>query len=128
MVDKRRYPRIPFREPIHFVVKQGGARSEEVQQQEGSCLSCDLSPGGLCLRLEDFLPLHTELNLDFRLDRDQYIEAEGQVVWIQKIPHAENYQIGIQFDRSQHYFLNREIHKYLESQGVSAQSSLQNDN
>lgn len=93
MDDHRKSPRVDFREPVRYAVKD----SERGPGRGGDCLSCDLSAGGIRIRADEFIPLQADLTLDFNLQPDAPLAMEGRVAWVQKVPHAETYQIGVQF-------------------------------
>lgn len=93
--EKRRFRRVNFKKPLEF---------QTVEQRDGQpCLvkaatvSCDISEDGLRLYTYDFVPLGQELVLHFYLSEDIPLKVSGKVVWVQKIPHGEMYQVGIKF-------------------------------
>jgi len=97
MSEHRKFVRIPFRRPVSYdsireVPVEGGS-----QMVKGGCLGCDVSKGGLRSTINRFVPLNTSLLLNFSIDPQHSIELEGKVVWVQKVPNGENYQIGMQF-------------------------------
>jgi c-di-GMP-binding flagellar brake protein YcgR len=89
MEEKRRYRRVNFREPVLYRPLNS--------QQETGCLGYDISSGGVRCAVNDFIPLGQELNLTLHLKNEQVVELTGRIVWIQKSPHSENYQVGLRF-------------------------------
>ncbi len=70
-----------FKDPTHF----------------GGWLSCDLSEGGMRVKLNDFIPLHTELALQIRLADETIMDCTGRIVWVEKNRFGDNYQAGLEF-------------------------------
>lgn len=107
MQERRRYKRIPFKEAVHFDLSQ----VENIQSIYGGCLSCDLSEGGIRLYFNEFLPKKSPVQVDFVLKNDEVVNIGSQVVWIQKIPHAEYYQVGLEFIHTKESLLPKSILK-----------------
>ncbi len=64
----------------------------------GSTLTKDIGEGGVRLIFDKFIPLNTEFILELGLDKfTNMFNALGKVVWIQKFPHSERYQCGMEF-------------------------------
>ena len=103
MDEKRTARRVIFRRPIQFEVVGGSLPAVEAGLGEvqgkcfGGCLGYDLSLGGIRLYANDFVALDTPLTVSFSLFNNDVINAEGRVVWVQRIPHSEYYQVGLQF-------------------------------
>jgi hypothetical protein len=90
-VEKRKFSRIDFREPVHYQFP--------APNKYGGCLSQDLSEGGIRINLSEFVALNTEITLEMRMKNLPVpLTMSGRVVWVSKIPHAERYQVGIAFD------------------------------
>ncbi len=105
--EKRKCTRIRFGEPIDFHVKDGS--------RYGSGLTRDLSEGGLKLTFNDFVALNTEFNLQFRLGNNEFVECLGRVVWIEKLPFAEQYQAGLEFIGEETKFNSQtRIHQFIQ--------------
>ncbi len=87
--DQRKFPRTGFREPVQY-------RSLDKDIFIGSA-GYDLSEGGVRFATEDFIPLNSEvmINLQFKPEREAKLAA--RVVWIQKVPHSDNYHVGCEF-------------------------------
>jgi len=90
--NQRQFPRIDFAEPVEYRLNEGIPAS-------GS-LGYNISEGGVRLRTDQFIPLNADMVLNFRLNSDAPLSVPGKVVWVQKVPHAESYQVGVQFDDS----------------------------
>ena len=90
--NKRQFQRIRFAEPVEYRLTEGIPAS--------GCLSYNISEGGIRLKTDQFLPLNADMILNFRLSTDEPVSVNGKVVWVQKVPHAENYHVGVQFDHS----------------------------
>ena len=105
--EKRRYRRIPLRQPVQFQSQHSAL--------EGGSLSCDLGEGGVRVDMYDFLPLNTEVTLEIRLAVERVIEYVGRVVWIQKFPFAERYQVGLEFSGDKTFLAaKRQLHDLIE--------------
>ncbi|HPN57169.1 MAG TPA: PilZ domain-containing protein [Candidatus Omnitrophota bacterium] len=115
MFEKRRYKRIVFREAIEFHVLPGGPAGHGVPLPSfGGCLSWDLSEGGLRFRAYSFIPLNTDLSVEFSIDHDQSVTLIARVVWVQKLPHSEQYNLGLEFAKTpQNIHGQRLLHRYL---------------
>lgn len=70
-----------FKDPRHF----------------GGSLSCDVSQSGIRIHLNEFVALHTELNLRVKLKKDQFVDCRGEVVWVSQQPYSDRYQAGLKF-------------------------------
>ena len=107
MEENRKYKRVTFREPIRY--------SDSPFNVGAGSLSCDLSEGGLRCYSEEFIPLNSEMTMELKLENSQKVQLKGQVVWVQRVPHAERYQVGIKFNESERNLLpRRQIQSYLE--------------
>src|SRR3989338_89666 len=87
--EKRRYRRILLRQPVQFQSQHSAL--------EGGSLSFDLSAGGMCVDMYDFLPLDAEVTLHVRLAIEKVVEYVGRVVWVRKYPFADRYRVGLEF-------------------------------
>ncbi len=105
--EKRRYRRIPLRQPVQFQSTNCGV--------EGGALSCDLGEGGARVDMYEFVPLNTELTLQIRLALERVIEYVGRVVWIRKFPFADRYQVGLEFSGDKTFLAaKRQLHDFIE--------------
>jgi len=107
---QRRYKRVVFREPYQLTTRKG--------ELLGSSLSFDLSIGGIRLRAEDFLPLGSEVSIRFSCKEDRLLTMNGKVSWVQKVPHSDAYQIGVEFDEAQeNLYWKTLIRDFVKEQG-----------
>ncbi len=98
--DQRRFSRIEFRESVEYEVRDA--------RHFGGCLSCDLSLGGMRINFEEFLPLHTLVNVRFRDQSGRWVDLVGKVMWISKLPHTDRYQMGLKFVEEDNLKVNPE--------------------
>ena len=108
MLDERRNSnRIDLRVPVQYRTKS--------KEQTIGCLSHDLSTEGVGINVEDFMPLNSEVSLQIGLQPNKVVEINGKISWIQTIPYADRYRIGVRFeDDDVSYFAKQEIKKFLE--------------
>ena len=89
MEDKRRSRRINFREAVQFQTKS--------YIEPAGCLACDLSESGIKLNNNGFIAPNEEMSLTLQLAWGNQINLQGRVVWVQRVPHSEYYQMGLEF-------------------------------
>ena len=87
--EKRHSRRVRSAKPVRFQLKD--------TSRFGGCLSCDLSEGGVRLRLNDFFPLNTELSLQIQLADESIVECLCRVAWIEKDRYGDFYRGGLAF-------------------------------
>lgn len=88
--DKRRFPRLPFKEAVKF-------QTGEFSSPDGS-LSKDLSRGGICLTVNEFIPVKGEVIVYLQEHKEaQIVELRGIVAWVKILPESERYLIGVEF-------------------------------
>jgi Tfp pilus assembly protein PilZ len=103
--DKRSFRRHSLKEAVRVQFK-------DPTETVGS-LSCDISEGGVKISCNDFIPLGTEVELQVKLSDLQVVYCTGCVVWIQKVPHCDRYQAGLEFtDDSLIFDARSRIHFY----------------
>ena len=90
MEEKRRFKRVPFKEPVQFRTPS--------QMEPGACLACDLSEVGIRLNSDKFIPLQERMALTLQVGAGNPINVQGHVAWIQRVPHSDYYQMGLAFD------------------------------
>ena len=98
--EKRKFVRVPYREPVHYTAMGG-------PDGFGGCVAYDISEGGLKLKLNDFIPLNAEIHLSVTLGpttSTRTFALNGRVVWVQRVPFSEWYQVGVEFTNSQTEF------------------------
>jgi|GEM_PF-955850 len=113
--ERRKAKRVEFRQPIQY-------RSRESEQLQGS-LGYDLSEGGLRLQTESFIPLKKPLSIHMELGSGQSVEMDGHVVWVQLVPHAERYHVGLSFEdvkavADPNTNSKKIIHQYIKSRQI----------
>jgi len=87
--EHRKQKRVKFSEAVNLQFTD--------PQRDSGTLSCDLSEGGLCINLNDFVPPNTELNVQVNLGPQKVIEHLGRIAWVNKLPHSDRYQAGVEF-------------------------------
>ena len=89
-MDQRKHPRFSFTEPV-------GYQTNEASLPAGA-LAGDISRGGVRIRVQQFIPLRTVLELKIHMTNpDRIVPVKGQVMWVREVPHSEVYDIGIRF-------------------------------
>ena len=87
--ERRTSRRFNLHEPVQFQFIEAGPFI--------GGMSRDISETGIRIRLNDFVPLGTELVLRIQIAAQRTIECVGRIIWVQKLPHMENYQAGVHF-------------------------------
>ena len=107
MEDKRRFRRVAFKGPVQFRTKSQG--------EPAACVAYDLSERGIRLNSSDFIPAREEMVLTLQMDFGVQIDLPGRVIWVQRVPHAENYHIGLEFVQPADNQVLHELQEYIES-------------
>lgn len=89
--ERRRYPRFNTHLPVRFQLKKQSSKF-------GYTSSKDISEGGIRLILNEFLRPKTEILLE-TIILGRVVDPEAVIVWSQRIPHSDDYQIGLEFSR-----------------------------
>ena len=111
MHEKRQYKRIDFRKAVRLQIPG--------KDRATGCVSRDISEGGIRIHVSDFVPVNEEIMMTFALDTGEVIGEIGRVVWVQRVPHGESYQLGLQFmDKSSNYLGKKRIRQYIESHQI----------
>lgn len=106
--ERRAFKRVIHAEPVQLQLT-------EYTPPVGS-LAKDLSEGGLRLRINEFIPLGTEISVNVQLAPGKLVESTAEVVWISQIPHSESYQVGLEFQNLNSLLSSRqEIHTFIDS-------------
>jgi len=97
----------------------GHSESVQLQFKESSqfygSLSSDLSEGGVRIRLNEFMPLNTELSLEVRLANENLVSCAGRVVWVEKARFGDSYYAGLEFSKNDSIIINQQkIEKFLK--------------
>ena len=112
LTQRRSFQRVKFTEPVQFQYKGTSVY--------GGSVASDISEDGIQLKLNDFFPIHTQINLQVHLSHEKVIECIGRIVWIEQLPYSERYKAGIQFiPNSVSGEPKEEIHRFLLSQKSS---------
>ena len=111
--DQRKSLRVKFQEPVQYHFKEA--------KNFGGCLAYDLGIGGIRVNFHEFVPPQTEIKLQLQLGQNQkLVDLMGHVVWVQKIPYSERYQVGVEFKWPDFLSSSKnEIFKYIHSQKPS---------
>lgn len=115
MEERRRFKRVTFGEPVEYHMIEEPIVSAFEGNKFGGCAGCDLSEGGVRLQLNNFVPLKAGMSVTFSLLKNPVTGLEGRVAWVQKVPYAENYQMGLEFQETGSIFQTRaDIRQYVE--------------
>ena len=108
-LEQRKTTRVAFKEAIGYEVRG--------LDLSGGTLACDLSETGLRMILDRFIPLNTEIKFKLRFgSNSRMIEVLGKVVWVQRVPFSERYQVGIKFVGTNSYpQVKSRIHQYIQT-------------
>jgi len=87
--DKRQFKRVELKDEVSL-------RFNDSENNFGS-LSSDIGLGGVKINCHEFLALGTEVVLEIKLNKLEVIHCTGRVVWVQKVPHSNRYQAGLEF-------------------------------
>jgi c-di-GMP-binding flagellar brake protein YcgR len=105
--ERRKFPRVDFREPIKFQTPSSSAN--------GGCLGRDLSEGGLRINFESFVKPNTAMGFELRLaPAQETVSLEGRVAWAYQVPLSDRYQLGIEFIGANEEH-QKDIRKYIIS-------------
>ncbi len=88
--ERRKIPRIKIRAPVRYQIKSS--------KSYGAALTSDFSQEGLRFTCDEYVSPQTEFVLEvFLAELTRNIHANGRVVWSQRLPHSNRYQLGIKF-------------------------------
>src|SRR3990167_4455124 len=91
-MEKRRYGRLASRVEIQY------RKIGETPHSPVGSLAYDISGGGVKLLAHEFVPMGTKLRVGIPLEYPmKMINAVGRVVWVQKRPYTEQYDLGLEF-------------------------------
>ncbi len=89
MDNRRLFTRFPFSEPVGYQASESTSNGS---------LSKDLSAGGVRIVVNEFIPLHTELQVKLHLQNPlRLVDVKGHVVWVRELPMGEQFEVGIEF-------------------------------
>ena len=90
MHERRQYIRIPESAEISYRRLPGTKAS--------GYLTLDISRGGICFLVHEFLPVNSILKVKLRLKKDYFtFEALVRVKWIKEDTIASRFEIGVEF-------------------------------
>lgn len=61
-----------------------------------NALTHDLSENGLSFTTSDFIPVNTQLFVAI-FTKEEPLRAGSRVVWVQKVPFSDRYNVGLKF-------------------------------
>lgn len=71
--------------------------SLDIPQPITSALVMNISIGGVCIQIDEFLPMQCHLTVYLQLPNQPAVEIHATPVWIAKLPHSDKYEIGARF-------------------------------
>ena len=105
--EKRGCERVRFSESVRFQLKEA--------QQFVGCTARDISESGICVTLNDFVPLNTQMVLQVQLALERMVDCIARVVWISKLPYSDRYQAGLEFEEAGSLMMTqRKIHQIIQ--------------
>jgi len=87
-VEKRRFPRIPYNSQIRYQVR--GSKDFD------NVLGKDISSGGLRFSNDEYIAPKTVLMMEVNI-LAKVLNFIGKVSWTEPLPHANDYQFGVEF-------------------------------
>ena len=107
-MERRRSKRVTFREPVQYQFT--------TQSAYGGCLASDISEGGIKINFNNFVPLGAEMAFQIFVNSIKMVKCVGRVVWVQKFPFSDRYQVGLKFEDSDSMTDSRkELRQLIES-------------
>jgi len=105
--EQRQSLRVSLYSPLRFQIKSS--------RKFGSTVSRDISLGGIRFLTDNFVPVGTSMILEVNLgDTPNIVNAIADVVWTQKLPHTDRYQMGLRFSEIGEPY-HQEISDYINS-------------
>ena len=117
MEERRGNNRVPFRKAVQYFIPDKSAAGSLVQS--GGCLGCNISTKGLRFYAQDFFPPATMVHLTLPLLTEGSLTVAGYVAWVQKVPHDENYLVGVRFDDGLGNLERSRLQRYVQLHAVS---------
>lgn len=108
--ENRRHPREKMIADVYY--------KDEKKQLYGGCVAKNVSESGVCINIEEFIPVGTVLDLQFKLPLSPiafYVKAK--VVRINKIPYSEQWEAGLEMVMDVNY--ERLVRQYIAMQKLS---------
>lgn len=105
--DKRRHQRKKMPAGVYY--------KDEKKQSFDGCIAKDVSESGVCIRLKEFFPIGTVLDLQFKLPLSlSAIYVKGKIRWINKMSYNEEWEAGLEIFMDKHYM--ELVQKYINSE------------
>jgi Tfp pilus assembly protein PilZ len=77
---------------------------DEKNLLDGGCLAKDISEGGVCIKIKQFFPVGSILELQFKLPlTPEIFHVKGRIMWINKTPFNELWEVGLEIIEDRHY-------------------------
>ncbi len=87
--EKRAFPRFSFLQPVTYT---------QAELTPNGGVAGNISLGGIALKVQEFIPVGTLLELQIHLEQSpKIIWAKAQVVRIRELSSEDCYEIGLQF-------------------------------
>ena len=86
--EKRRFPRIPLRIPLHYQVRGTSKFNNTIIN--------DISLGGLGFTNNEFIASNTALALELDI-LFRVLRPIGRVAWSSPLPHSDRSRLGVEF-------------------------------
>lgn len=84
----------------------------------GGCVAKDISLGGVCIKIGEFFPVGSILDLQFKLPLShQAFNVKGKIMWINKKPYNEEWDVGLEILKDATYL--KLVAQYLNSKSPS---------
>ncbi len=92
MIERRRSVRVPCEIPTLL----RNLDSHDTQAVS-TAVVMNISRGGLCLRMDQFVPIQCHLYVTLHLPSQPPIEVRVAPAWIVELPHLGKYEMGARF-------------------------------
>jgi c-di-GMP-binding flagellar brake protein YcgR len=92
MIERRQSIRVECELPSRFRNLDSG-----FSQKISEAVVKNISRGGVCLRVDEFIPIQCHLHFYLTLPDHQTLEVRLAPAWIVELPHLGKYEIGARF-------------------------------
>ncbi len=87
--EKRRHTREKIVAEVFYL--------DEKDKLAGGCVAKDVCESGVCIKIKEFFPIGTILDLQFRLPlSSDSFNVKGKIKWINKTPYGEQWEAGME--------------------------------
>jgi hypothetical protein len=77
---------------------------DDKKQSFGGCIAKDVSESGACIKIGEFFPVGTVLELSFKMPSSTGpCHVRGKIRWINKLPYGEQWEAGLEFETNTAY-------------------------